>query len=188
MYRRYSPQNSIPQNRENSDGHTPPPHPPAGMPKGQWDEQKKNRQSENNSHSDSGQAPHRSNSGGQAPRSHSEPVSPPRQGQSRREYSHATLNAGKQCGNLNFQPQAKRHMPPPPQKSHTKNPLLGFLPPSLYNPQTKKILGIIEAEDLLLAALILLLSENEERENSLLIYALLYVLLGDRIDLPKFGF
>ena len=44
----------------------------------------------------------------------------------------------------------------------------------------------MSAEDLLLAALILVLLDNkcEDEDNSMLIYALLYILLSDHIDLP----
>ena len=44
----------------------------------------------------------------------------------------------------------------------------------------------MSAEDLLIAALILVLLDNSdgERENTMLVYALLYVLISDHIDLP----
>ena len=83
--------------------------------------------------------------------------------------------------------------PPPSGASRPQNrekdglsvkPLLGLLPPSLYNPETKKVLGLFSAEDLLLAALILLLLDNEENRDPMLIYALLYLLISDYIDLP----
>lgn len=60
----------------------------------------------------------------------------------------------------------------------------GFLPPSIYNHKTKKILGVISAEDLLLIALILLFSENEENNDPLTVIALIYILLSDYIELP----
>ena len=64
--------------------------------------------------------------------------------------------------------------------------LLKFIPQSLYNPETGKVLGFMSAEDLLIAALILVLLDNSdgERENTMLVYALLYVLISDHIDLP----
>lgn len=64
--------------------------------------------------------------------------------------------------------------------------LLKFIPQSIYDPETGKVLGFLSAEDLLLAALILVLLDNkcEDEDNSMLIYALLYILLSDHIDLP----
>lgn len=64
------------------------------------------------------------------------------------------------------------------------NLISGFLPPSLYNHKTKKIFGVISAEDLLLIALILLFSENEENNDPLTVIALIYILLSDYIELP----
>ena len=64
--------------------------------------------------------------------------------------------------------------------------LLKFIPQSIYDPETGKVLSFLSAEDLLLAALILVLLDNkcEDEDNSMLIYALLYILLSDHIDLP----
>ena len=62
--------------------------------------------------------------------------------------------------------------------------MLGIIPPSLYNPETKKVFGFLSTEDLLLAALILLFLDNEENDDPMLVYALLYILLSDYIDLP----
>lgn len=71
---------------------------------------------------------------------------------------------------------------------HQKNihPLMKFIPQSLYNPETGKVLGFLSTEDLFVAALILLFIDNgdECEENSMLIYALLYILLSEHIDLP----
>lgn len=76
--------------------------------------------------------------------------------------------------------------PSPEEKSRPQNgnPILSMLPEALYNRETKKILGVISAEDLLLAALIFLLLDSQEGENSVLVYLLLYILLSDYIDLP----
>ena len=74
--------------------------------------------------------------------------------------------------------QGKKREPKP------KNPIFGLVPTSVYNPDTKKVLGMFSAEDLLLAGLILLLLENDENNDSMLVYALLYILLSDYIDLP----
>lgn len=202
MYRRYSPQNSFPQNTNRSD--RPNPNnallPSPGIPKGQWDGKRRQNaensppqahahKNENGPHNH--QPPHHSpienehNSHAHT-QTHREHTS--EQNHQKRDYRHAALNVGRQPESLNFQPREEhRHTPPPPPPKK-KNPLLGFLPPSVYNPDTKKIFGFLEAEDLLLAALILMMLENEEQENSLLVYALLYILLGDKIDISKFGF
>lgn len=87
-------------------------------------------------------------------------------------------------------PMPKQSQPPPkpPEKKKSKpvkkNPILGMIPPALYHPETKKVLGIFSAEDLLLAGLIFLLLENEELEDPMILYALLYILISDYIDLP----
>ncbi len=86
-------------------------------------------------------------------------------------------------------PAPKQSQPPkPPEtkkpKPSKKNPILGMIPPVLYHPETKKVLGIFSAEDLLLAGLIFLLLENEELEDPMIVYALLYILISDYIDLP----
>ena len=65
-----------------------------------------------------------------------------------------------------------------------RNPISGLIPSALYNPESKKVLGVFEAEDLLLVALIFILLENDENDDPMLIYALLYILLSDYIDLP----
>ncbi len=61
--------------------------------------------------------------------------------------------------------------------------LFGLLPPSLYNPKTKKLFGFLNSEDLLLVALIFLFLERED-EDETVILALLYILLSDYIDFP----
>lgn len=66
--------------------------------------------------------------------------------------------------------------------------LYDFIPKNLYNPETKKILGFLSAEDLLLVALIFLLMEDGEEDNPALIPALIYILLSDYIDLGDFLF
>ncbi len=63
-----------------------------------------------------------------------------------------------------------------------------FLPPSIYNSKTQKILGILSSEDLLLIALIFLFMENDESDNQLVVLALIYVLISDFIDLSNFSF
>ncbi|MBE7023094.1 MAG: hypothetical protein E7412_01355 [Ruminococcaceae bacterium] len=57
------------------------------------------------------------------------------------------------------------------------------MPHGLYNPETKKILGFLTAEDLLLIALIFLFLEDNEGDNPLLVLALLYLLVSEYFDL-----
>ena len=89
---------------------------------------------------------------------------------------------------MTSQKQSQPAPPKQPEKKHTpkssKNPILGIIPTALYNPETKKVLGVLSAEDLLLVGLIFLLLENEEMEDPMLLYALLYILISDYIDLP----
>lgn len=93
----------------------------------------------------------------------------------------------------------QRPMPPPETPPLPKKPpkaerakeggkglqglLERFLPSGIYNPETKKLFGILSAEDLLLVALIFLISDSEDEESKILILALLYLLISDRIDL-----
>lgn len=79
----------------------------------------------------------------------------------------------------------------PKQKSKDKSPygpLLGLIPRHIYNPDTKKILGVLSSEDLLLIALIFLFLESSDDDNPLMVLALVYVLLGDYIDFGDFAF
>lgn len=69
-------------------------------------------------------------------------------------------------------------------KKQTRNFVAGLIPPALYNPESKKVLGIFSAEDLLLAALIIILLDNDSNEDPMLIYALIYILISDYVDLP----
>lgn len=64
------------------------------------------------------------------------------------------------------------------------NSFLDMLPSSVYNKESKKFFSIIGLEDLLLIVLIFLLTENGDGEESLLIYALLYLLISDYVDIP----
>ena len=73
-------------------------------------------------------------------------------------------------------------LPPPKAKipeKKSQNPILGWIPSALYNPETKKVLGMFSPEDLLLVGLIFLLLENDEKQDDMLIYALLYILISD---------
>ena len=69
-------------------------------------------------------------------------------------------------------------------KKTSRNPVSGLIPPALYNPETKKVLGMFSAEDLLLAALIIILLDNDDNDDPMLIYALIYILISDYVDLP----
>lgn len=100
-----------------------------------------------------------------------QPVPPSR----KNEKPHHALEQG---GNLNQDAMKKK------QGTKPKNPIFGLVPTSVYNPETKKVLGMFTAEDLLLAGLIFLLLENEENDDPMLVYALLYILISDYIDLP----
>ncbi len=81
--------------------------------------------------------------------------------------------------------RAKREPERPAAAAHTAKPadsgflasLLDILPDELYNRRTKKILGLVTAEDLLLLALILLVADNDDADKAL-IFALLYILAG----------
>ncbi len=81
--------------------------------------------------------------------------------------------------------RAKREPERPAAPPHTEQPresgffdsLLDILPSELYNRRTKKILGLVTAEDLLLLALILLVADNDDADKAL-IFALLYILAG----------
>jgi len=77
----------------------------------------------------------------------------------------------------------REHLPPP---KNNKNPILSFIPTSVYNPENGKILGFLSAEDLLLIAMILIFLDSEEDGDNLMVYALLYVLASEWIDLEKF--
>ena len=72
-----------------------------------------------------------------------------------------------------------------PQKK-SDHPLMKFIPKSLYNPETGKVLGIMSADDLLIIALILIMLDGGDdcEDNSMLIYALIYILLSEYIELP----
>ena len=73
--------------------------------------------------------------------------------------------------------------PPPPEQKQKNNPLLSFIPSSVYNPENGKILGFLSAEDLLLIAMILMFLDSEEDGDNLMVYALLYVLASEWIDI-----
>ncbi len=74
------------------------------------------------------------------------------------------------------------------EKQENMNILRRIIPASVYNPQTEKILGVFSPEDLLLVALIFLFMENNEDDDTMLIFALIYILLADYIDFSKIIF
>lgn len=82
------------------------------------------------------------------------------------------------------QPKGPKEQPPK-SKAH---PVTKFIPQSVYNPETGKIFGFLSAEDLLIIALIIILldggGEDCKEDNSILIYALIYILLSEYIKLP----
>lgn len=95
-----------------------------------------------------------------------------------------------QSSNHNSNPQQSGNHNAPPQHGgkntfNISSILNSIIPSSVYNPETKKVFGILTAEDLLIVALIFLFSENSEDCDPLLIPALIYILLSDYIDLPE---
>lgn len=56
--------------------------------------------------------------------------------------------------------------------------ILKFIPPGIYNRETKKILGVLTAEDLLLVALIIMLADSKDNDDTALLIALVYILMG----------
>ena len=106
---------------------------------------------------------------------------PPQSG----SHNHPPQNSG-----LNVPQQHNNHGNHPPQHGgkntfNISSILNSIIPSSVYNPETKKVFGILTAEDLLIVALIFLFSENSEDCDPLLIPALIYILLSDYIDLPE---
>ena len=104
--------------------------------------------------------------------------------------SRAEYGAYSARGSSSSQSSTRPKPPPPPpkreqesQKQKPSNPIFSFLPSGVYNPETKKVLGFLKAEDILLIALILLLLENDDNSEPMLVYALLFVLVSDYIDL-----
>ncbi|MBQ9757633.1 MAG: hypothetical protein IJW15_04375 [Clostridia bacterium] len=94
-------------------------------------------------------------------------------------------NQGQNSGQQTENP--KRHN----RDAHRKNGKGGsffenIIPKGLYDPKTKKVLGFFTAEDLLLVALIFIFMDSEDEGNPLMALALLYVLLGDYLDLGDF--
>ena len=100
-------------------------------------------------------------------------------------HNHPPQNSG-----LNVPQQHSNHGNHPPQHGgkntfNISSILNSIIPSSVYNPETKKVFGILTAEDFLIVALIFLFSENSEDCDPLLIPALIYILLSDYIDLPE---
>jgi hypothetical protein len=74
-----------------------------------------------------------------------------------------------------------------PPKKNRRNFIASLIPESIYNPKTKKVFGILTTEDLLLISLILMFLEDEDNEDQTVVYALIFVLVSDWIDLSSFG-
>ena len=70
------------------------------------------------------------------------------------------------------------------RKTGKGNPVLNIIPSAIYNQETRKVFGLLSAEDLLIVALILLLLDSKESDDSFLVYILLYLLISDYVDLP----
>lgn len=110
------------------------------------------------------------------------------QGNGQRNHSNNGANRGKDIKN-DTQVHQKREADNCKKKERAKtHPITKFIPQSVYNPETGKVFGFLSAEDLLIAAIILILldggSDDCGEDNSILIYALLYILISEHIDLP----
>ncbi len=92
-------------------------------------------------------------------------------------------HSGHSCSNSHLKSKGSRKKP-----SGIAGILQSLLPPTVYNPDTKKILGFLSAEDLLLVALIFLFMANDDEDNTLMVLALVFVLISDYIDLSDFSF
>lgn len=114
---------------------------------------------------------------------------PPQNGNHNHPPQNSGLNVPQQSGTHNHPPQNGSHNAPPQHGGkntfNISSILNSIIPSSVYNPETKKVFGILTAEDLLIVALIFLFSENSEDCDPLLIPALIYILLSDYIDLPE---
>lgn len=94
-------------------------------------------------------------------------------------------------GNIKEAKETKTFCPPPKNEhkasnAETHNILEKFLPESLYNPKSKKIFGLITAEDLLLIALIFILLDSDREDSGLLCLAILYLLVSDYLNFSEF--
>ena len=106
---------------------------------------------------------------------------------------HAPMNKLSEPNSSEKPCQNPQPIPPPPKNNRPKSAkttdfLRSFIPKNIYNPETKKILGFLEAEDLLIIALIFLFLESSEDDNPLMVLALVYILLGEYIDFGDFAF
>jgi len=98
-------------------------------------------------------------------------------------YNRDTHNRHNHRHNVHNHSRRHEHKEPPKQN---KNPLLSFIPSSIYNQENGKILGFLSAEDLLLIAMILIFLDSDEEGDNLMVYALLYVLASEWIDIGNF--
>ncbi len=68
--------------------------------------------------------------------------------------------------------------PAPPEKGGILRSLSKMLPPGIYNPETKKLFGLLTAEDLFLIALILMIADSDDNEDVALLMALVYIFMS----------
>ena len=75
------------------------------------------------------------------------------------------------------------YMPPKPEPHDDKRDsdgllgtMLNMIPTEIYNRKTKKLFGLLTAEDLLLAALILIAADSDNTDDTALLLALLYII------------
>lgn len=212
MYRRYDPKtNPQPMQQARSAAQRPAQgnSPPQRQPQSPQSMQQGRSHQQNNQSSPARNQPPTQNQQRQMP-VHNQPQNA-RSGGPAMPLKGPAPNPGARQSGYARQSQSRRQEPPPrhaqsspsqnpkprsnpqgsmPEDAHKKklklpqNPILGFIPSSIYNPETKKVLGLLSAEDLLLAAMIFLLLENEENDDPMLVYALIYILISDYIDLP----
>lgn len=122
-----------------------------------------------------------SNGGRNSPQAAGKGMQPHREQNTRGERMQNSVNRNKSGAAEN-----KEHKKEEKSVKKQPHPITGLIQRSVYNPDTGKVLGLFSAEDLLIVALILLLidSGDEDEDNSMLIYALIYILISDHVDLP----
>ncbi len=171
MYRRYNP-NQHPQRQHQAQPSS------VQKPSGGQTNPKRPPQSPQQTHRSSEPYPHTPPQQKHTPNNHTQNITP----QKAPEQSIQSPSSPKA---VPIQPEAKVKEN---SSLSSKNLLLNFIPRGFYNPDSKKILGLLTAEDLLLIALIFLFLESSDEDNPLLVLALVYVLLSDYIDLGDFAF
>jgi len=123
-------------------------------------------------------------------------VRPPVDPQPRQEHPQSPLSqGGREADTHGRQNAAPTYSIPyvepeePPKTKKSGNPLLSFIPETIYNPETKKIFGVLSADDLLILALIILFLDSDEDGDTLMVLALAFILISEwfDFDLSKFG-